>query len=116
MKRIHVTLAAVVLIAAALGGCGFIEGLFNPFAGRWKSGITEIAFTGGGTFELKVGRAISLNLDGDYTYDEKNLFLSFGGGEPLKLSYEFGDDKKTLVLDPLTDSDYIKTRLKFAKQ
>jgi hypothetical protein len=116
MKRIHVTLAAVVLIAAALGGCGFIEGLFNPFAGRWKSGITEIEFTGGGKFELKVGRAISLNLDGDYTYDEKNLFLSFGGGEPLKLSYEFGDDKKTLVLDPLTDSDYIKTRLKFAKQ
>ena len=116
MKRIHVTLAAVVLIAAALGGCGFIEGLFNPFAGRWKSGITEIEFTRDGKFELTVGRAISLNLDGEYTYDEKNLFLSFGGEEPLKLSYEFGDDKSTLVLDPMTDSDYIKTRLKFKKQ
>ncbi len=116
MKRIHVTLAAGIFLAAALRGCGFIEGLFNPFAGKWKSGITEIEFTGDGKFKLVVGRAVSLNLDGEDTYDEDNLFLSFGGGEPVKLSYEFSDDKKTLVLDPLSDSDYIKTRLTFAKQ
>lgn len=116
MKRIYVTLAAVIFLAAALGGCGFVEGLFNPFAGKWKSGITEIEFTSGGKFALKLGSAISLNLDGEYTYDDKNLFLYFGGGEPVKLTYEFSDDKKTLVLDPLSDSDYIKTRLTFAKQ
>lgn len=116
MKRKAAIVAGVLFTAAALGGCGFVEGLFNPFAGTWKSGITEIMFTRDGKFELAIGRAVSLNLDGEYTYDEKNLFLSFGGGEPLKLSYEFGDDKSTLVLDPMTDSDYIKTRLKFARQ
>ncbi len=115
MKRKTVVLAAVVLMAA-LGGCGFIEGLFNPFAGKWKSGITEMVFTRDGKFYLTIGRAVSLNLDGEYTYDEKNLFLSFDGGEPLKLSYEFVDDKSRLVLDPMTDSDYIQTRLKFTRQ
>ena len=115
MKRKAAILAAV-LFTAALGGCGFVEGLFNPFAGRWKSGITEIMFTRDGKFELTIGRAVSLNLDGEYTYDEKNLFLSFDGGEPLKLSYEFVDDKSRLVLDPTTDSDYIQTRLKFTRQ
>jgi len=113
MKRKPVIAAAVLLLTAAvLGGCG----LFDPFPGKWKSGITEIMFTRDGKFYLTIGRAISLNLDGEYTHDEKNLFLSFDGGEPLKLSYEFSDDKSTLVLDPMTDSDYIQTRLKFTKQ
>ena len=83
MKRVYVTLGAVIFLAAALGGCGFIEGLFNPFAGKWKAGITEIEFTGDGKFALKLGSAISLNLNGEYTYDDKNLFLSFGGAEPV---------------------------------
>jgi hypothetical protein len=115
MRRKTVVLAAVVL-TVALGGCGLIESLFNPFTGKWKSGITEIKFTRDGKFELAIGRAVSLNLDGEYTYDEKNLFLSFDGGEPLKLSYEFVDDKSRLVLDPMTDSDFIQTRLKLTKQ
>ena len=115
MKRKTVVLAAVVL-KGGVGGGGFIEGLFNPVGGRWKAGRTGIVFTRDGKVYLTIGRAVSLNLDGEYTYDEKNLFLSFGGGEPLKLSYEFVDDKSRLVLDPMADSDYIQTRLKLTRQ
>lgn len=109
-------IAAAALLAFTLAGCGFIEGLFNPFQGRWKAGMMELEFGGDGTFKLVMGTAISLNLDGTYTYDEKNLVLKFDGGSEVRFSYEFNDGKDRLALTPETNFEYIRTRLEFKRQ
>lgn len=110
--------AAAALLIFTLAGCGFIEGLFNPFQGRWKAGIgmMELEFGGDGTFEFVMGTAISLNLGGTYTYDKKNLVLKFEGGSEVSFSYEFSDGKERLALTPETDFEYIRTRLEFKRQ
>jgi len=111
------TLAVFLLvISVAFTGCDAIKGLFNPFAGKWKSGILELDFGSGRSFKFVIGSAISINLNGEYSYDDNTLVLKFDKGSEVTLSYEFSSDKKTLTLVPETDFEYIKTRLDFKKE
>jgi hypothetical protein len=116
-KRGYLTWAALFLaLSLALSGCEAIKGLFNPFAGNWRAGMLELEFGSGRSFELIVGSAVSVNLEGEYSYDDKTLVLEFDGGSEVAFSYEFSEDKKTLTLIPETDFDYFKTRLDFTKE
>ena len=115
--RNRLTLAAfLLLISIVFSGCDAIKGLFNPFAGKWKSGLLELDFSSDRSFKFVFGSTISINLNGEYTYDEKKLVLKFDKGSDVTFSYEFSDDKKTLTLVPETDFEYIKTRLDFRKK
>ncbi len=116
MRR-FLTLAALLFAASlAFSGCEAIKGLFNPFAGKWRAGMLELEFGSGRSFKLVIGSTISVNLDGEYTYDDKTLVLEFDEGSEVTFSYEFSGDRKTLTLVPETDFDYIKTRLDFTKE
>ena len=44
MRRYIKVLAVFSSLAISMSGCNAIKGLFNPFAGKWKSGIIEIEF------------------------------------------------------------------------
>lgn len=115
--RRFLTLAAFLLVVSfALAGCDTIKGLFNPFAGKWKSGLLELDFGSDRSFKFVIGSAISINLNGEYSYDDKTLVLRFDKGSEVTFAYEFSSDKKTLTLVPETDFDYIKTRLDFKKE
>lgn len=111
------TLAAFLLaVSFSTAGCDTIKGLFNPFAGKWKSGLLELEFSSGDSFKFVMGSTVSINLSGEYSYDDKTLVLGFDKGSKVAFSYEFSPDKKTLTLVPETDFDYIKTRLDFKKE
>lgn len=116
MRRYIRVVAVLSLLALALTGCGAIMGLFNPFVGKWKSGIFVLEFRGDDSFTLTVGSTVSVNLEGKYSYDDKSLDLNFDSGSAVAFSYEFKDDKKKLVLVPRTEFDYIKTKLEFTKE
>lgn len=115
--RRFLTLAVFLLaVSFAVTGCDAIKGLFNPFAGKWRSGLLELDFGSDRSFKFVIGSAISINLNGVYSYDDKTLVLKFDKGSEVTFSYEFSSDKKTLTLVPETDFDYIKTRLDFKKE
>jgi len=115
--RRFLTLAAFLLaLSFSMSGCDAIKGLFNPFAGKWKSGLLELEFSSGRSFKFVIGSAVSINLNGEYSYDDKTLVLEFDKGGEVSFSYEFSSDKKTLTLVPETDFYYIKTRLDFKKE
>lgn len=116
MRRYIGVLAVLSLVAISLSGCNAIKGLFNPFVGNWKSGIFEIEFRSDKTFKLVIGRTVSVNLDGNYKYDDNTLDLNFDSGSGVKFSYEFMDNKNKLILIPQTDFDYIKTKLEFTRE
>jgi hypothetical protein len=116
MRRFLTFAACLLLISVAVSGCDAIKGLFNPFAGKWRSGMLELEFENDRTFKFVLGSTISVNLGGEYGYDDKTLVLKFDKGSEVNFSYEFSGDKKTLTLVPETDFDYIKTRLDFTKE
>lgn len=116
MRRHLKIITVFSLLAFTLTGCSAIRGLFNPFAGKWKSGIFELEFRGDDSFKFVMGSTVSINLEGKYSYDDESLALNFDSGSAVVFSYEFKDNKKKLVLIPQTDFDYIKTKLEFTKE
>jgi len=116
MRGVLTLAAFLIVLSIAVSGCDAIKGLFNPFAGKWRAGMIELEFENDRTFKFVLGSTISVNLGGDYSYDEKTLVLKFEKGSEVNFSYEFSEDKKTLTLVPETDFDYIKTRLDFTKE
>jgi hypothetical protein len=116
MRGVLTLVALLIVLSIAVSGCDAIKGLFNPFAGKWRAGMIELEFENDRTFKFVLGSTISVNLGGDYSYDDKTLVLKFDKGSEVNFSYEFSGDKKTLTLVPETDFDYIKTRLDFTKE
>jgi len=104
------TIALIVL--ASLTACS----LFNPFVGKWKSGVLELDFKSDKTFKLVVGSTISVNFEGNYGYDADTLTLNIDGDTSVTFSYTFKDGKKGLVLMPKTDFEYIKTKIELKKE
>ena len=109
-------LLVLSFLAVSLAGCNVIKGLFNPFVGEWKSGIFTLDMRSDNSFEFTVGSTISVNLKGEYTYDENTLALNFDEKSSVIFSYEFSEDKKELVLVAETDFDYFKTKLEFTRE
>lgn len=116
MKSCMRVLLVITFLAVPLTGCNAIKGLFNPFVGKWKSGVFTLEMKSDKSFEFTIGSTVSVNLKGDYTYDENELTLNFDGESSVIFSYEFSEDKKELTLVPKTDFDYFKTKLKFTKE
>ena len=109
-------LLVISFLAVPLAGCNVIKGIFNPFAGEWKSGIFTLDMKSDGSFEFTIGSTVSVNLEGEYTYDENKLALNFDEKSSVIFSYEFSEDNKKLVLAPETDFDYFETKLEFTKE
>ena len=116
MRRFFSFAMCLLLISIAVSGCDTIQGLFNPFAGKWKAGMLELEFENDRSFKFVMGSTISVNLGGEYSYGDKTLILKFDKGSEVNFSYKFSGDKKTLTLVPETDFDYIRTRLDFIKE
>ena len=104
--------AIVLAVLVSLAACS----LFNPFVGKWKSGLLELDFKADKTFKLVVGSTISVNLEGDYSYDDETLTLSIDGDTDVTFTYTFKDGKRVLVLVPKTEFEYIKTKIELEKQ
>jgi len=109
-------LAAFSFVLLFFLSCNAIEGLVNPFVGKWESGVFDLEFKGDKTFELSIGKTISVNLDGKYGYDKDTLTLDIEGDSELAFSYEFKDGEKKLVLKPESESNYINTKIEFTKE
>ena len=109
-KKSLVIVAAFLIVTAA--SCS----LFNPFAGTWKSGLLELEFKADKTFKLVIGSTISINLEGDYSYDSETLTLNIEGDSAVNFGYSFQDGKKKLVLIPKDEFEYIKTKIELEKQ
>jgi len=116
MNRNIKILLAFVFAIGVFAGCGSIEKLVNPFVGKWVSGAFNLEFNTDDTFELKIGKTLSVNLEGKYTHDENTLTLNIEGDSELVLSYEFKDDKNKLVLKPESESSYINTKIEFTRE
>ena len=101
-----------LLFIVSLSACS----IFNPFVGKWKSGVFKLDFKSDKTFTLVIGDTLSVNLDGDYSYDDETLTLSIEGETDVAFTYTFKDGKKELVLVPKTDFQYIKTKIELKKQ
>ena len=63
-----------------------------------------------------IGKAISVNLEGKYEYDEDSLTLDIEGDSNLTFTYEFKDDEKKLILKPESEFNYINTKIEFTKE
>jgi hypothetical protein len=96
--------------------CSAIEGLVNPFVGKWESGVFDLEFKSDKSFKLMIGKTISVNLEGKYEYDEDSLTLYIEGDSDVTFSYEFKDDDKKLVLKPESEFNYINTTIEFTKE
>ena len=107
--KICAVFAALVLIVSACGA-------FNPFVGKWKSGILELDFKSDKSFKLVIGHTISVNLEGYYSYDDDTLTLNIEGGTDVTFTYTFKEGKKELVLTPKTDFEYIRAKIELTKQ
>jgi hypothetical protein len=97
-------------------GCGSIEKMLDPLVGTWVSGAFNLEFYNDHTFELKIGKTISVNLEGQYVYNEDTLTLNIEGDSEIVFSYEFKDDKNKLVLKPVNESNYFNTKVEFARE
>ncbi|MGB2691582.1 MAG: hypothetical protein WBB48_12710 [Thermodesulfobacteriota bacterium] len=116
MNRNFKTIAALFIALCFFVGCSSIEKIVDPFVGNWVSGAFNLEFKNDRTFELSIGKTISVNLDGKYDYDENTLTLDVEGDNELTFAYEFKDDKNKLVLNPEGESSYIKTKIEFARE
>ena len=96
--------------------CSSIESLVNPFVGKWESGVFNLEFESDKTFKLMIGKAISVNLEGKYEYDEDSLTLEIEGDSNVTFTYEFKDDEKKLILKPESEFNYINTKIEFTKE
>ena len=110
-SRFKLYIIALLLIVP-ISACS----IFNPFVGEWKSGILELDFKADKTFKLVIGSTISINLEGDYSYDDETLTLSIEGDTDVTFSYTFKDGKNELVLVPKSDFEYIKTKIELKKE
>ena len=97
-------------------GCGSIEKMLDPFVGTWVSGAFNLEFDSDHKFKLKIGKTISVNLEGQYVYDEDTLTLNIEGDTEIVFSYEFKDDKNKLVLKPVSESNYFNTKVEFTRE
>lgn len=107
---------ALVLTLSLFTACSSVERLVDPFIGNWVSGVFNLEFKNDDTFELSIGKALSVNLEGKYTFDDNTLTLDIEGDSELTFSYEFKDDKNKLVLKPDGESSYIKTKIEFERE
>lgn len=107
---------AIVFALGLFTACSSIEKMVDPFVGNWVSGAFNLEFKNDQTFELSIGKVISVNLDGEYTYDDDILTLNVEGDNELTFSYEFKDDKNKLVLKPEGETSYIKTKIEFQRE
>ncbi|GJM16829.1 MAG: hypothetical protein DHS20C13_21560 [Thermodesulfobacteriota bacterium] len=96
--------------------CSSIEKMVDPFVGNWVSGAFNLEFKNDHTFKLSIGKTISVNLDGEYEYDDSILKLNIEGDSELSFSYEFKDDKNKLVLKPESESSYFNTKIEFDRE
>ena len=116
MKKGQITLISSVLISALLiSGCDRISGLFNPFAGTWKSGLFTLTFKPDKTFEMKTDIGVILESEGKYRYDDNYLYLNFSDDYSNEFTFEFNDDKSELSLSPKTHSRWFKATITFEK-
>ena len=99
-----------------MAGCSSIEKMVDPFVGNWVSGAFNLEFKNDNTFELSIGKTISVNLDGKYEYDDDILTLNIEGDSEVSFSYEFKDDKNKLVLKPEGKSSYFNTKIEFDRE
>ena len=99
-----------------MAGCSSIEKMVDPFVGNWISGAFNLEFKNDNTFELSIGKTISVNLDGKYEYDDDILTLNIEGDSEVSFSYEFKDDKNKLVLKPEGKSSYFNTKIEFDRE
>jgi hypothetical protein len=109
-RRMLCTIALIVVVS--LSACS----IFNPFVGKWKSGILKLDFKSDKTFTLVIGHSLSVNLEGDYSYDDDTLTLGIDGDTDVTFTYTFTDGKKELTLAPMSDFEYIKSKIEFEKQ
>lgn len=68
------------------------------------------------TFELSIGKTVSINVDGTYIYDKGTLILDIEGENKYPFTYEFKDGNNTLVLKPQTESGYINSTIELTRQ
>jgi len=97
-------------------GCSSIEKLGNPFVGNWVSGAFNLELKRDKTFELSIGKTISVNLNGKYDYNKDTLTLDIEGDSNLDFTYEFKADDKKLVLKPKSESNYFNTKIEFTRE
>ena len=90
--------------------------MVDPFVGNWVSGAFNLEVKKDHTLELSMEKTISVNLDGEYEYDDNTLTLDIEGDSELNFSCEFKDDKNKLVLKPEGESSYIKTKIEFIRE
>lgn len=88
----------------------------NPFVGDWAFGSFHMKFKKDKTFELSIGKTVSVNVDGTYIYDKDTLILDIEGDKEYPFSYEFKDGKKILVLKPQTETGYINSTIELTRQ
>lgn len=116
MNRNLKFLSTFFITLCFLVGCSSIEKMVDPFVGNWVSGAFNLEFKSDSTFELSIGKVISVNLEGKYEYNDNTLTLDIEGDSELTFSYEFKDDKNKLVLKPEGESSYIKTKIEFERE
>jgi len=68
------------------------------------------------SFELVIGKTISVNLKGKYDYEEDSLTLDIEGDSDVTFTYEFKDGDKKLVLKPESEFSHINTTIEFTKE
>lgn len=116
MSRNTKLLFVLVLTLSMFSACRSVEKLVDPFVGNWVSGAFNLEFNKDRTFELSICNTISVNLEGEYEYDDGALTLYIDGESKLLFRYKFKDDKNTLFLKPDGDSSYIKTKIEFKRE
>jgi hypothetical protein len=110
IKSLLVALFLIQFSMLLLPGC---ERLFNPFTGEWKAGILTLEFKADQEFKLIIGETISINLKGNYSYNNDKVLLNIDGGSAVSFSYEFNKERNELLLTPEAEFEYIKTAVRF---
>jgi len=107
---------SIIFVSVVFAGCSSIEKMVNPFVGTWVSGAFTLEFDNEHKFKLKIGNTVSVNLEGDYAYNEDTLTLNMEGDTEIILAYEFKNDKNKLVLKPESESNYFNTKVEFTRE
>jgi hypothetical protein len=116
MNRNIKLFAAIILVSTVVAGCSSIEKMVDPFVGTWVSGAFMLEFNNEHKFKLKIGNTVSVNLEGEYAYNEDTLTLNMEGDTEIVLAYKFKDDKNKLVLKPQSESNYFNTKIEFSRE
>ena len=88
----------------------------NPFVGDWTFASFHLNFKKDKTFELSIGKTVSVKVGGSYEYNNDTLVLDIEGDKKYPFSYEFKDDDGTLILTPQTESGYINSTIELTRQ